>query len=432
MPRDLDEERARLEEGTALGRATPAEVVDLLLWALIELAGSITIVPDGTMHAIRHELGGASTVLATVPASFGDALAARLSLVAGLDVGVPGAQIGRLRVRPGLPAVDAPVTELIVAVRTTRSGLEAEVHRMAASVAPPNDDASQEDLDGGRALVGMYRVSGTLGHGGMGVVYRAEHVALKKQVALKVLRPEAANDPAVASQFLVEARAACRAHHPGIVDVTDFGALPDGRSYLVMELVTWPTLAAILDEQGRLSVARAIAIARNVADALAAAAAHGVVHRDLTPSNIFVGEGDATKIADFGLARIDDPSSRAEPALGGLCGTAGYMSPEQGLGEPCDSRSDIYSLGVILFRIVAGKLPFDGRTFPELVARHVGDPVPRAVGMEGAAPDALQRVIERAMAKRPSERYQTVDEMLLALRELERTLVRSGWQRWLE
>jgi serine/threonine-protein kinase len=199
-----------------------------------------------------------------------------------------------------------------------------------------------------------------------------------------------------------------------------------------MELVTWPTLAAVLEAQGRLSVARAIAIACSVAEALAAAAAHGVVHRDLTPSNIFVGEGDATKIADFGLARISDPSSQDVPEFGGPCGTAGYMSPEQGLGERVDSRSDIYSLGVILFRMVAGKLPFEGRTLPELLVQHVGDPVPRAAGADGPVPEALQRVIERAMAKRSSERYQTVDEMLLALRELERTLVRSGWQRWLE
>jgi hypothetical protein len=422
--------------GNALGSATPMEVVDLLLWALVELAGAVTIVPaaERTTHIIRYERGGTSSVLATVASSFGDALAARLAIVAGLPVGLPGTQLGRLRVRPGTAAADARVTELLVAVRTTPAGLEAEAHRMASGGPLQKDEeASPESLAAGHGRVGMYRVTGTLGYGGMGVVYLAEHVALAKPVALKVLHAQAAHDPKLAAQFLVEARAACRARHPGIVDVTDFGALSDGRTYLVMELVRWPTLAHVIDtSKGPLRLARAVTILRNVAEALAAAAAHGVVHRDLTPTNIFVGDDDATKIGDFGLARIADHDLPGRPTSGGFGGTAGYMSPEQWLGEPSDTRSDIYSLGVILFRMVTGRMPFHGSDPLEILHQQQSEGVPAAIGVDGPVPEALQRLIERAMASRASERYQTVDELLLALREFERAVLRSGWTRWLE
>jgi serine/threonine-protein kinase len=273
----------------------------------------------------------------------------------------------------------------------------------------------------------MYRVSHVIGQGGMGVVYRAEHIALQKAVALKVIRAEVAHEPTVAAQFLVEARAACRARHPGIVDVTDFGVLSDGRSYLVMELVSWPTLARVL-ESAPLPLGRAFTIARNVADALAAAAAQGVVHRDLTPANIFVGEGDVTKLGDFGLARLlgGTPDDQ-QPAI---AGTAAYMSPEQTLGEPVDSRSDIYSLGIVLFRMITGHLPFPGRTLAEVILTQLADPLPRMLGETGPVPGAVQALVERAAARRPEDRYQTVDELLLALTAMEQALSPSGWRRW--
>jgi serine/threonine-protein kinase len=417
----------------AFARATPMEIVDLLLWAVAKLAGSITIVPDRerATHVIRHERAGTQAVVAEVPSRFGDALAARLAIVSGLPVGLPGAHVGRLRVRPAGSPVDVLVTELLVAVRATPAGLEAEAHRIAPGSAARDEDASPETLASGRGTIGAYRITGVLGQGGMGVVYAAKHVALDKPVALKVLSADAARRPRVAAQFLVEARAACRSRHRGIVDVTDFGALQDGRAYLVMELVTSPTLAdVLLDLDGPMPIARAIAIARNIADALAAAAAHGVVHRDLTPSNVFVGDDDATKIGDFGLAWIasDDASAPAAGKREG--GTAGFMSPEQWLGEPSDTRSDIYSFGVLLFRMVTGRLPFIGSSLIEILHMHVSDPVPRAIGKEGPVPEELQRILERAMAKGASERFQSFDELLLALDALEGAEPRSGWQRW--
>jgi hypothetical protein len=413
----------------SFGDATPMEVVDLLLWTLVDRAGAIAIVPEGEPrgHVIRFEHRGTTTELAAVPSSFGDALAARLAIVSGLPVGLPGTQFGRLRVRLGMPSADSPVTELLVAIRATPAGLEAEAHRMAMGPPQRDDSASPESLAAGRGRIGMYRVSGMLGHGGMGIVYRAEHIALQKAVALKVLHAEAAHDRRFAAQFLVEARAACRARHPGIVDVTDFGTLADGRSYLVMELVTWPTLARTMERShGPFPLARAVTIVRNVAEGLAAAAAHGVVHRDLTPSNIFLGDDDATKIGDFGLARIAESGVPARYASGGVGGTAGYMSPEQWAGETADTRSDVYSVGVILFRLITGRMPFQGNDPLELLCRQQSEDVPQAVGVDGPVPEALQRILERAIAARTSERYQTVDALLLALRELSRAPARSG------
>jgi serine/threonine-protein kinase len=414
--------------GSTLASRSPPEVVDLLFWLLMEQSGSLSIAPERGGHAIRHE-GGTLAHIATVPARFGDALVARVAIVAGLGVGEDGLQVGRLRVRPACPAEWAPVVDLLVAVRPTPAGLSAEVHRMASSSTTREERIAPADFDAGRARIGMYRVSHVIGQGGMGVVYRAEHIALQKAVALKVVRPEVAHEPTVSGQFLVEARAACRAHHPGIVDVTDFGVLADGRSYLVMELVTWPTLAKVLEQSGSLPVVRAIAVARGIAEALAAAATQGVVHRDLTPTNIFVGAGDVTKIGDFGLARVlDDGAPEPESTIGG---TAAYMAPEQSLGAPADSRSDIYSLGVILFRMITGRLPFPGRTLAEMVCTKVAAPLPAMIGVDGPVPDDVQRLVERAAAHRPEERFQTVDELLLALAELERVLSPSGWRRWL-
>ncbi len=424
-----------LRESAKAPGASPVELVDLLLWTLIELSGSITIVPEEHAHGIVHERALESITVATVPSSFGDALAARIALIAGLTVGLPDVQFGRLRVRASSrnESLDAPVTELLVAVRATRGGLAAEIHRVASGETSDEHDSSPESLAAGRGMIGMYRISGLLGQGGMGVVYRAEHVALQKSVAVKVLHPSSAHEPTIAAQFLVEARAACRARHPGIVDVTDFGSLRDGRSYLVMELVAWPTLSTMLHTapQG-LSIDRALVIARNVAEALAAAAAEGVVHRDLTPANIFVGENDATKIGDFGLARIVDMKSPGQGGRAGFGGTVGYMSPEQWLGEAVDTRSDIYSLGVILFRILSGRAPFTGQTPADVFLKHRTEPVPEIIGVEGPVPTELQRLVERAMAKLPAERFQTVDELLLALADLGKSLPRSGWRRWLE
>ena len=273
-----------------LGQLPICDIVDLLLLALVRhKASAVTIEPAGHGHAIRYERGTSTVTLDTLTPERGDAVVMRLAIIFGIAVGSAEEQIGRLRIRgrrrgsdPDLPT--PPATEILVAVRPTASGLSAELHRFAG----PEDEVAGGELgptagDGGpegNRRIGPYRITSELGRGSMGIVYRAEHLVLQKAVAIKILHPGMAGDPEAAARFIMEARAACRARHPGIVDVTDFGRLPGGRAFLVMELVEGPTLEVVL-QSGPLTAVRAIRIATQVAEALRAASAHCVVHREL-------------------------------------------------------------------------------------------------------------------------------------------------------
>ncbi|HRI50920.1 MAG TPA: protein kinase [Pseudomonadota bacterium] len=274
-----------------LAQLPVCDIVDLLLLALVRhKASAVTIEPAGNGHAIRYERGTSTVTLETLTPERGDAVVMRLAIVFGIAVGSSEEQIGRLRIRgrrrgsdPDLPA--PPATEILVAIRPTASGLSAELHRFAGpedqvpggELVPVASDSGPED----NRRIGPYRISTELGRGSMGIVYRAEHLVLQKAVAIKILHPGMAGDPEAAARFIMEARAACRARHPGIVDVTDFGRLPGGRAFLVMELVEGPTLEVVL-QSGPLAPARAIRIAAAVAEALRAASAHCVVHRELS------------------------------------------------------------------------------------------------------------------------------------------------------
>jgi tRNA A-37 threonylcarbamoyl transferase component Bud32 len=414
-PRDVTSE---------LDALSVVDVVDLLLARLANgWMRSIVLEAAGDRHAIRWDDGERSDVLATLDEDRARAVTARLAVLAGLRLEAPGTQLGKVRVRMRQTrgSDHTAASDLLVAVRWEGQGARAEVHLVAPQrqaqtlvaprpSSPPLELASDDELP-------KYRILEELGRGGMGVVYRGEHVALQKAVAIKVLHPEAAQEPVLAAQFVVEARAACRARHPGIVEVTDFGALADGRAFIVMELVEAPTLSRLLQEQGTLEPMRALQLAGRIAEALAAAAAHGVVHRDLTPANIFVLPGDHPKIGDFGVARILDPRATPAGALEtGIVGTAIYMSPEQGRGDAVDVRSDIYSLGCVLFRMITGRVPFEGSTLLEIIVSHASSPVPEAVGPDGPVPEAVADVINRALAKDPADRYATPEELVSAVR----------------
>ncbi len=409
------------------------QAADVLLWVLAQSEpGSLVIEPTRGRHAVRFETTTGSTLLATADCALGDAVVARLALIAALPIGSASSEVGRIKLSA---AVGEPAIEVLLALRVTAQGLIAELHRFAregsARDTLPGIPSTDPDEPGG-TRVGPYLVMGRLGQGGMGVVYRAEHVALQKPVALKVLHPEVAANPAVAAQFIVEARAACRARHPGIVDVTDFGDLPDGRAYLVMELVEAPTLAGILAKASVLPAQRALLLARRMAEALAAASARGVVHRDLTPSNVFILENDEIKIGDFGLARIQGSSEAVNDERSeAIMGTAAYMAPEQGRGERVDSRSDIYALGCMMFRMLVGRIPFSGVSLVDVIAQHCFGEIPELVGPMGPLPDAVQRVVTRAMAKLPAERHQNFAELIADLETAEAALSRDDWRRWL-
>lgn len=415
---------------------------DLLLYALLRRgARGLRVEPDGYNHQVTLELPEANEAVATLPAELGDAVVARLAILAGCDVAATEQKMARFKVRTGGGAIsgDSEPTELLVIIEPTRRGLEAEVKRLAgrrdnlsqAEELKPGDGAGRPPSISGRSSA--YRIISEIGRGATGIVYRAEHAALGKPVAIKVLDARVAAIPEQAARFAREGRAACRARHTGIVDVTDFGTLKDGRAFLVMELVEGRTLQTVIDQEGALDPPRAVAITRQVASALEAAHASGIVHRDVKPANIFVGAGDLVKIGDFGAAKIVEPISRApsDTQSKRLVGTPYYMAPEHALGESTDRRSDVYSLGCVLFTLLAGHVPFEGTKVPDVLAQHITSPAPQAESPYGPLPVGLRQIVARALAKRPEERYQSAAEMLGDLERVAQALSRSDWRRWL-
>ncbi|MCU1279102.1 MAG: serine/threonine protein kinase with repeat [bacterium] len=296
----------------------------------------------------------------------------------------------------------------------------------------PLDATQPEDRIVGTIIADRYRVLSTLGRGGMGAVYRVEHLMLKKELALKFLHPELGRLDEVARRFEREAEAAARLDHPNIIGVTDFGRTADGMLFLVMELLQGQSLTEIIrpDGVGRpLPVERALHIERQILRALEHAHVSGVVHRDLKPDNVMVisrdGERDIVKLLDFGIAKITaptdgdgtSPSGQALTQAGVVFGTPEYLSPEQAMGEEADQRADLYSAGIVLYEMLAGKRPFDAPSKVAIVSMHLTQ---KAMPVTQAAPDAgvpkwLERVVERAMAKKRDERYSTAQQFLQAL-----------------
>jgi hypothetical protein len=273
----------------------------------------------------------------------------------------------------------------------------------------------------GQTLGGRYLVTALIGSGGMGAVYRAEHVQLQKPVALKVLNSEMALHKEAAARFEREAMVSARIMHPHVVSANDSGRLPDGSLYLVLEFVSGRSLRQLIDEQGRVAPARALAIAGQIAEALAAAHAVEVVHRDLKPGNVMLlsreGNSEFVKVLDFGLARIVGQPSGSEPLTrtGAVFGTPEYMSPEQARGEVADQRADLYALGVILYELLAGRPPFQA---PELVAvliKHLQEAPPP---LPADIPAPLARYVLSLLEKQPADRPADALQVVKALRRL--------------
>ncbi|MEO8181142.1 MAG: serine/threonine-protein kinase [Deltaproteobacteria bacterium] len=273
----------------------------------------------------------------------------------------------------------------------------------------------------GQTLSGRYLVTALIGSGGMGAVYRAEHVQLQKPVALKVLNAEMALHKEAALRFEREAMVSARIMHPHVVSANDSGRLPDGSLYLVLEFVSGRSLRQLIDEEGRVPPPRALAIAGQIAEALAAAHAAEVVHRDLKPGNVMLlrreGNSEFVKVLDFGLARIIGQPSTSEPLTrtGAIFGTPEYMSPEQARGEVADHRADLYSLGVILYELLAGRPPFQA---PELVAvliKHIQEAPPP---LPADIPEPLARYVASLLEKQPADRPADALQVVKALRRL--------------
>jgi serine/threonine-protein kinase len=285
---------------------------------------------------------------------------------------------------------------------------------------------SAPDPNVGKVLAGRYRVVQPLGSGGMGVVYRAEHVHMRKPVALKILHPHMTVLPEVVARFEREAVAAGRIEHANVAAATDFGRLDDGTFYLALEYVEGKSLGDVV-AIGALPTPRALLIARQIADGLAAAHAAGVVHRDLKPDNVLLvereGFPDFVKMLDFGIAKVHmEEGSGHKPLtqIGTIFGTPQYMSPEQGQGHTVDARSDLYALGVIMYEMLSGKLPFKHADLIVLITRHITEaPPPLPEGI----PNDVRALVLELLAKKPEERPGSAAEVV---RRIDRLLADSS------
>jgi serine/threonine-protein kinase len=283
-----------------------------------------------------------------------------------------------------------------------------------------------EDKDAlvGRTLAGGYRVVDHIASGSMGEVYRAEQANLGRAVAVKVMSNSLVADPQMVARFHNEARAASSLNHPNCVRVYDYGETPDGRPYIVMELLQGQELAALLSRDRKPPVSRVLDITLQILSALDESHGLGVVHRDLKPENVFVlpqrGGGDLVKVVDFGLAKLrTGVSSKTTSGSGQVFGTPEYMAPEQAMAKETDHRTDLYSCGVMLFEMLAGRLPFQSDSAHELLEKHVYDAPPRlaAVAADRAA-FGLDEILEVALRKDPAERFQSAEAFADSLREV--------------
>ncbi|HKW10034.1 MAG TPA: serine/threonine-protein kinase, partial [Gemmatimonadaceae bacterium] len=267
----------------------------------------------------------------------------------------------------------------------------------------------------GRVLAERYHMLKRLGEGGMGKVYLAEHVKMNRQCAVKVMNSALLNDSESAQRFAREASNAARIIHPNVAAVFDYGET-DGVVYLVMEYVEGEPLTRLLEREKSLAPARAVDIAHQVAEALVAAHELGIVHRDLKPDNIIIAPGknghDIAKVVDFGIAKaIEEAPAESLTRTGLVIGTPEYMSPEQLLGDPVDARSDIYSLGCILYQMLTGRRSFDETTREQMIKRRLTEKAPHPRDLVPDLPKTLDLIVVRLLARAPQDRYATVAEV---------------------
>jgi eukaryotic-like serine/threonine-protein kinase len=295
-----------------------------------------------------------------------------------------------------------------------------------ASQPAPRPQAQGPDPLIGRTINERYRIVGTIARGGMGKVYRAEQQPLGRLVALKVLQPNYSgeNDPEFHKRFFLEASIASKLTHPNTVTIFDYGKTDDDVFYIAMELLEGRTLHRALREEGPFPAERAMHIARQICRSLREAHGLGVIHRDLKPANVYLvqhgDESDFAKVLDFGLVKnLDEKGGEELTQTGLFMGSPKYMSPEQIRGEKVDGRVDVYALGVILFEMLAGKVPFDRANSVNILMAHIQEEIP-SIGVFNPAvhvPPALEAVVRRCMAKDPAQRFTGMDQVLSALKQ---------------
>lgn len=264
----------------------------------------------------------------------------------------------------------------------------------------------------GELIVGRYELEELVGEGGMSSVYRAYDTVLERRVAIKVLHEHFSRDPEYVERFRREARAIARLAHPNVVTVIDRGEW-EGRQLIVFEHIAGENLKAVIGREGPLAVERALELACQIARALAFAHELGIVHRDVKPHNVLLDGAGTAKVTDFGIARALD-SDEALTATGTVLGTGQYLSPEQANGERGDERSDQYSLGVVTYELLTGQVPYSGDNLMAVAMRHVHDPVPSVRAVRPDVPERVDVVVARALAKRPEDRFGSMDALAAA------------------
>jgi len=317
---------------------------------------------------------------------------------------------------------------------------EGGLSRRISVLSPPEDDPDYDvvrdrappgalsDRYLGCTIDNRYKVEGIVGEGGMGVVYQCRHKIIDKRVALKILRADLARDTEVTERFLMEAKAASAIQDEHIISISDFGQLPDGAAYFVMEFLEGTPLALVAGGGNPMPLGRILRIALQLSEGLAAAHQLGIVHRDLKPDNVFLiqrgKETDFVKILDFGIAKVSSNASGRLTQVGSVFGTPHYMSPEQAAGTPLDHRGDIYSLGVMLYELATGRVPFDAENFVGILSQQLyQDPVPpREAAPRANIPAGFEAIILKCMAKKPERRYQSMQELREDLLDLEARL----------
>jgi serine/threonine protein kinase len=406
----------------------PRRLADVVLASAVRAsADAVYIEPmpqNDDAYVLTFERGQQVLTTITVEALTGAATIARLAFIADLDLAAQSAASAVVPVKSGDREADVVVT-----VRPG-DGLRADLTVIAKGRAQKTGSAPSVGLIGD--VIGNYRIVEPLGEGGMGTVFRAEHVVLGRPYALKVLRSRVVEKDATAAQrFLREARAAARVRHPNIVDVFDFGHLADGRPYFVMELLEGESLTDRV-ARGALEPGEVVSIARQMAQALAAVHDRGVIHADVTPGNALVVSTDPihVKLVDFGLAAIAG-EGMAEEESDFVLGTPAYISPEQLRGLPATDRSDQYGLGCVLYELLTGAPPYMHEDIRQLCLMHVQAPIPVVESPYGPLPPKLADVITTCLQKSPQARFPGMRAMLAALDEVERVTDRRGWRRWL-
>jgi hypothetical protein len=288
---------------------------------------------------------------------------------------------------------------------------------VAASILALNRDPleapSSRDPDAAGALHPAYEIIEELGRGGMGVIYKARHRLWDSLVTVKMLNPNLIGSMEALKRFRMEARAASKLNHENVVSVLDFGVLPGGRCYMVMELVDGASMEALIDIGGHMTYTEAVPVFIQICLALDHAHKAGVLHRDLKPGNVMVSGAHPgkAKLLDFGIAKlIDDPDAVKLTKTGEVYGTPSYMSPEQCSGGELDARSDIYSMGCLMHEALCGMRPYIAKTSAEVMTMHLNDPVP-TLPPDIEIPEYLRQIIKRCLAKEKEQRFSSMKEL---------------------